>query len=197
MNQKLQPSSSWLAYEPVDQVLREVAQDVTLPLSPENEDLVKRMIAYVDASFKGKASKYDIVPGIAIAAPQLHAPVNIIYIHFTEIVRGEPVEHLYLLANPKIISHSLTQAYLDTGEGCLSVKNHHNGYVYRSKKIIVQAYDLINQQKVVLSMDGLLSICCQHEIDHLNGKLYFDHINQENPFEKKKGAIEIGRNYER
>lgn len=197
MNLKLEPNSNWLAYEPKDQLLREVCQDVQLPLTKENQELVAKMVAYVDASFNEEAEKYEIVPGIAIAAPQLHAPVNIIYIHFNEKIHGTKVEHLYLLANPKIISHSLTKAYLDIGEGCLSVKKNHPGYVYRYKKIVVQAYDLINHEKIILTMDGLLSICCQHEIDHLNGQLYFDHINKNDPFQIDKNAIVIGKNYER
>ena len=80
---------------------------------------------------------------------------------------------------------------LDAGEGCLSVKKDVPGYVYRHYKITVKAYDVIENREITIKARGLLSIILQHEIDHLNGLLYTDHINKDDPYLIKEGAIAI------
>lgn len=68
-----------------------------------------------------------------------------------------------------------------SGEGCLSIEEEIKGYVPRFSKIKVVGYDE-NDKKITLTLTGLESICFQHEIDHLNGILFYDHINKEDPF---------------
>jgi peptide deformylase len=87
-----------------------------------------------------------------------------------------------LLANPKIKSYSQSKCFLSGGEGCLSVKKKHDGIVPRRSKVIVEAYDLINNKQIEIIAEDFLAINLQHEIDHLNGILYYDHINKSNPY---------------
>jgi peptide deformylase len=72
-------------------------------------------------------------------------------------------------------------AYIGSGEGCLSVEDDKKGIVKRRNKIIVSAYDLLNHKPTIIEAEGILSICLQHEIDHLSGILYYDHINKDHP----------------
>lgn len=87
----------------------------------------------------------------------------------------------YALFNPKIISHSVERTYLQNGEGCLSVDREVPGYVPRYTRITVKA-TTINGEDVKLRLKGLPAIVFQHEIDHLNGVMFYDHINKDNPF---------------
>lgn len=86
-----------------------------------------------------------------------------------------------LFINPKIISHSLNMIYLPDGEGCLSVNRPVHGFVPRYERIKVRAYD-IDGQEFILPFQGYGAIVVQHEIDHLNGIMFYDRINKENPF---------------
>lgn len=104
----------------------------------------------------------------------------------------EGFEHEYLLANPKIISHSVQKAALSTGEGCLSVENEHPGFVYRHARIKVKAFDVLTQSPVEIRANGYVAIVLQHEIDHLSGILFYDHINPQDPWAPLEDALIIG-----
>lgn len=94
--------------------------------------------------------------------------------------------------NPKIISHSVEKAYLVSGEGCLSVDEDIPGYVPRYARITVEAYDE-EGKKLRLRLKEYAAIVFQHEIDHLNGILFYDHIDKENPFKPIDNAIPVGQ----
>ena len=95
------------------------------------------------------------------------------------------------LINPRIISESVKQVYLSGGEGCLSVDNEHQGYVYRKYKILVKAYDVKQQKETVITARGYEAIVLQHEIDHLNGVLFYDHIDKKDPFKLIPDAVRL------
>ena len=95
------------------------------------------------------------------------------------------------LINPRIILESVKEIYLSGGEGCLSVDEHHDGYVYRHNKIQVKAYNVQTQKEEIITARGYEAIVLQHEIDHLNGILYYDHINKKDPFMEKEDAIRL------
>lgn len=145
-----------------------------------------KMISYIDTTYRDEAKKYNIVPGIAIAANQLGVAKQIVYIHFDE---GEN-EYKYMLMNPKILSTSINKSYIPVGEGCLSVNDDHPGVSIRYKKVKVKAYDFLQKKEIIINADGLLAICLQHEIDHLNGLLFYDRIsdnlNNAEPYEAKE-----------
>ena len=78
--------------------------------------------------------------------------------------------------------------YLDSGEGCLSVKDEHPGHVFRHARIKVRGYDLIQDKNVVISAEGYFAIALQHEIDHLSGILFYDRIDKNNPWKEDAEA---------
>ena len=100
-------------------------------------------------------------------------------------------EHSYCLINPRIVSESIKKSFLQSGEGCLSVDADHKGYVYRSYKVTVKAYDLLVEKDVEYVFTGFAAIVAQHEIDHLKGILFYDHIDKKNPFKVINGAVAL------
>ncbi len=97
----------------------------------------------------------------------------------------------YCLANPKIISHSVQKSALSLGEGCLSVEIEHQGLVHRSARIKVRAFDILSNQEVEFRATGYLAVVLQHEIDHLNGVLFYDHINLSDPWKIEENTMII------
>ncbi|MEC1718194.1 peptide deformylase [Schinkia azotoformans] len=168
--------------------LREKAADVVLPASTEDKETLTKMIEFVINSQDPEISaKYGLRPGIGLAAPQLGIPKRMIAIHVTD---DNDELYSYALFNPKIVSHSTQKSYLAGGEGCLSVDREVPGFVPRYAKITVKAVDLEGKE-VKIRLKGLPAIVFQHEIDHLNGIMFYDHINQDDPFQKLEDAIVI------
>ena len=158
--------------------LREKSELVTLPLSKEDENLLKEMVSYLKKSQDEKyCQKHHIRAGVGLAAPQIGVNKRMFAIYYTK--EDEVVE--YGLVNPKIIQNSVRKVALASGEGCLSVDNDHPGYVYRFDKIVIKGYDAISEQDVTISARGYDAIVLQHEYDHLDGILYYDRINKDNP----------------
>jgi len=106
-------------------------------------------------------------PGIGLAATQVNIHKQIIVIDVSE-KRNSPL----CLINPKILSKDGEQY---TEEGCLSVPGIFEE-IKRAQKITVQA---LNQQgeNFTLSTEDVLSVCIQHEMDHLKGQLFVDHLS--------------------
>ncbi len=170
--------------------LRQVAKEVPLPASDEDRKILEELIEYVKNSQDPEfAEKYGIRPGIGLAAPQINVSKRMIAVHLKD---EDDVLYSYALFNPKIISHSVKKSYLTGGEGCLSVDRIVPGYVPRYAKIKVKGTNL-DGEEVVVKLKGLAAICFQHEIDHLNGVMFYDHINGEDPFAEPENAISIER----
>ncbi|MDN7241395.1 peptide deformylase [Planococcus sp. N028] len=170
--------------------LRVRSKEVTFPLSEEDRKLSEDLMEYViNSQNEEKIEKYDLRPGVGIAAPQVNVPKRIFALHFDE----NSGENLSLIAiNPKIVSHSVEKAYLAAGEGCLSVDRAIPGYVPRYARVTVKAFDLEGKE-YKMRLKGLPAIAFQHELDHLNGVMFFDHINPQNPFAEIENAIAIDR----
>lgn len=169
--------------------LRKKSEDVTLPLSKEDTKLLDEMLEYLENSQdEEKAKELDLQPGVGLAAPQL----GILKKMFAVLTTDEKGNlHKYALVNPKLISNSVGTSYLAGGEGCLSVKENHQGYVKRYQKIKMKAYDYVSKQDVLLNLKGYVAIVVQHEYDHLFGVLYYDHIDKKDPMKVPDGAVEI------
>ena len=127
------------------------------------------------------SKKYDLRPAVGIAAPQIGINKKMLVIYSYD-EKGN--EHFYPMVNPKLVSYSDELTYLEGGEGCLSVTREAKGYIHRSKRVTVETYLYYEGKlkKVTLRLKGYLAIIFQHEFDHLNGVLFVDHINKENPF---------------
>ena len=170
--------------------LRKVAQEVAMPPTDEEKQILKDLLEYVQNSQNTEiAAKYGLRPGIGLAAPQINVSKRMIAVH---VHNNKENLYSYGLFNPKIVSHSVEKAYLASGEGCLSVDESIPGYVPRYARITVKGVDL-NGEEVKLRLKGMPAICFQHEIDHLNGIMFYDYIDKQDPFKRIEGATEIER----
>lgn len=169
------------------EALRKKSEDVSLPPSEEDKELLRKMREFIiNSQDEEIAEKYQLRAGVGLAAPQLGINKRLIVVYF------EYEDKLYdlQLINPKIVSHSVEQAYLANGEGCLSVDEAIEGYVVRNRRITVKAFD-IDGNPVKLRFKDYPAIVLQHEIDHLNGIMFYDYIDKNNPFYKPEDAVEI------
>jgi len=106
--------------------------------------------------------------GVGLAATQINVHQRIVVID----VSSES-KQVYVLINPEIISTS--DEMVKSEEGCLSVPHTH-AVVNRHECCTVKALDR-NGKEFTLEAEGLLSICIQHELDHLNGILFIDYLS--------------------
>ena len=169
--------------------IREKSSNIDLPLSTEIEQLGLEMLQYLKNSQDEKfLEKHpEVRSGVGLAAPQIGKNIKLIAVYFND--GKKDIE--YVLVNPKIVAESAQKCYLSSGEGCLSVPENHEGYVYRHFRIKVKAYNILTKKDEVIDARGYLSIVLQHEIDHLSGILYYDRINNFEPFKVLSGAIEL------
>ncbi|AMW98282.1 peptide deformylase [Rummeliibacillus stabekisii] len=165
--------------------LRAVAKNLSFPLTEEEkklgEDLLQFLINSQDVEL---ADKHGLRSGIGIAAPQVDVSKRMFALHLPDSA-GKQIS--LIAVNPKIVSHSVEEAYVPSGEGCLSVDRDVPGYVPRPARITVKFFTLDGEEKK-MRLKGLPAIAFQHELDHLNGVMFYDHINKDNPFEKKPNA---------
>lgn len=176
-----------------DPIIRKKSEIVTLPLSKEDETLLREMLQYVkDSTDEEKAEKMNLRPAVGISAIQVGVKKQMTAVVVDDLDKnGEPEHFEYMLVNPRIVSSSVQKAYLHSGEGCLSVVNQHDGYVVRSARITVKAFDLCTNKDITIRARGYLAIVLQHEIDHFSGILFYDHINKKDPFKEVEGALVI------
>ena len=122
------------------------------------EDIVKNMIETMYAS-----------PGIGLAAPQIGLNIQLTTI---DLSVGEESGRLIVLCNPEIISAEGSQK---NDEGCLSIPDF-SETISRPLRMVVRGLDLSGNE-IRIEADGLLARCFSHEIDHLNGVLFVDHLS--------------------
>ncbi len=109
-------------------------------------------------------------PGIGLAAPQVGVQKRVIVL---DVAREGESRRPLRLADPEIIAASDDD--MSCEEGCLSLPQHY-AEVIRPRSVTVRYRDYDNALREI-SADGLLSTCLQHEIDHLDGILFVDHIS--------------------
>ena len=107
-------------------------------------------------------------PGIGLAATQVNVAKRIVVIDISED-KSQPL----CLINPEIIEKHGVE---EMEEGCLSVPGVYD-VVQRAERIRIRALDR-DGQVFETETDGLLAVCIQHEIDHLDGKLFVDYLSQ-------------------
>jgi peptide deformylase len=109
-------------------------------------------------------------PGIGLAAPQVDVPKRVIVV---DIAKKDQPRQPYRMANPQLLWVSDDDATYE--EGCLSLPEHY-AEVARPAHCKLRYLDHENELRV-LEADGLLATCIQHEMDHLDGILFVDHIS--------------------
>lgn len=126
-------------------------------------------------------------PGIGLAATQVDRHIQLIVID-----TSKEQDDLQVFINPKIVAKSGHQEY---EEGCLSVPGVYEK-VIRAEKITVEALDA-QGEKFSLEADGLLAVCIQHEMDHLQGKVFVEYLSQLKRTRIKTKMIKHQREIER
>ena len=160
--------------------LHTVSKEVVFPLDEKDKEAIDKIIEYLTNSQIDKiAKKYNLRPGMGMAAIQLGIPKR----YFVVVHEQEKKETFknYIIINPKIISESEEIIYVEEGEGCLSVNREVEGIVPRKARVTIEGYD-IEGNKIKIRAREELAIAFQHEIDHLNGILFTDKIDKNNPY---------------
>lgn len=165
--------------------LTKVAEEVTLPASETDKQTLTELLEFLKNSQDEQVAKeYELRAGIGIAAPQIGLSKRMMAVHFEDPSGKQYSDGFF---NPKIVSHSIEPTYLSSGEGCLSVDREVSGYVPRHARITVKATNLAGEQ-MKIRLKNYAAIVFQHEIDHLNGVMFYDRINKETPFQIPEGA---------
>ncbi len=171
-----------------DKHLRAKNVDVSFPLTKERKKLIKDMLEHLYYSQIEKyAEKYNLRPGMGLAAPQVGINERFFVICHEE-TEGNFKD--YVIINPKMISHSEELIYAAEGEGCLSVNRDVPGIVPRYARATFTGYD-IDGNPIKFRVREELSIAFQHELDHLNGIMFYDHIDPKDPYKNKDYMREI------
>jgi peptide deformylase len=113
---------------------------------------------------------YD-APGIGLAAIQIGAPKRVITM---DLAKKEEPRNPQVFINPEIVWTSQEKATYE--EGCLSIPEYYDD-VERPAQVKVKYLDLEGKRQEVVA-NGLFATCLQHEIDHLNGVLFIDHLSK-------------------
>ncbi|MBL7002945.1 MAG: peptide deformylase [Gammaproteobacteria bacterium] len=138
-----------------DNRLRKKANEVTV-----FDDAIRTLVADMFETMYA-------APGIGLAATQVNVHKRILVMDISE-QNNEPM----CLINPEIIA---TEGEEEQDEGCLSVPGFYEK-VQRAEKIQVKAKNELGQE-IEIEADGLKAVCIQHEMDHLDGKLFVDYIS--------------------
>ncbi|MBO88015.1 MAG: peptide deformylase [Rickettsiales bacterium] len=130
-------------------------------------------IAFVDADIatlmEDMLETMYLAPGVGLAAPQVGITKRIIVV---DVSKTEEERKPFCMANPELVWASKKVTVYE--EGCLSLPEHYAN-VERPECIRVKYIDETNNERV-LEAQGLLATCIQHEIDHLDGVLFVDHL---------------------
>lgn len=175
--------------------LRAKAEAVPEPLSDADILLGEKMMQFLKHSQDPvMAEKLGLRGGVGLAAPQLDISKRIIAVLVpnNEDQDGNPPKEAYslqeIMYNPKIVAHSVQNAALADGEGCLSVDRPVEGYVIRHARITVD-YTTKDGESKRIKLKGFNAIVVQHEIDHINGIMFYDRINSQDPFKTDDNLI--------
>jgi len=161
-----------------DPKLRQISKEVVFQLTEEDKKHIDEMEEYLyNSQIPELAEKYDLRPGMGFSAVQIGVLKRyIVIVHETD--KGFDS---YIVVNPKMVSNSEEMIYVEGGEGCLSVNRECEGIVPRYARVTIEGYDMLGN-KIKIRAREELAIAFQHELDHLDGKLFYDHIDPKNPY---------------
>ena len=157
-----------MAIRPILEVPDPRLREISKPVEQFDKDL-RTLVADMFETM------YD-APGIGLAAIQVGVPKRILVIDLQEPEEegGEPVKDPRVFINPEIVEHS--DRDVPYTEGCLSVPDQY-AEVDRPDRIKARWQDLdgkVHEETI----EGMLATCLQHEMDHLNGVLFIDHLSR-------------------
>ena len=149
--------------------------------------MIQKILTYPDPELKKKSAPVTVInektrelvldmaetmydaPGVGLAAPQIGVHQRIVVI---DVSGKDEAPELIVAINPVII-HAEGESYEE--EGCLSVPKY-AANVRRHERVVVKALNLEGEE-ITCKAEGLLAVAFQHEIDHLDGILFIDHIS--------------------
>jgi len=140
-----------------------VLRQITRPVAAED-------MAQINAMLPGLFRAMYDAPGIGLAAPQVGLGLRFCLV---DVADENEERHPMVLINPEVLSESESMAVRE--EGCLSLPNQYADVV-RPEAVRVR-YRTLDGSQQEIEADGLLATCLQHEIDHLDGILFVDHIS--------------------
>lgn len=140
------------------------------PLLRKRAEEVKEIDEKVLTLAREMAETMYAAPGIGLAAPQVGESLRLIVVDVS-YTEGEP--DLKVIVNPEIVQR---EGSVLMEEGCLSLPGV-RAEVERAARVLVKGYDL-QGRPVELEAEGLMAVCLQHEIDHLDGVLFIDHLSR-------------------
>src|SRR5207253_1789991 len=139
----------------------EVLEKPSVPITNVTDAEVKLVQDMIETMYKA--------PGVGLAAPQVGVNKRIMV---TDPTSGEKKNHLITIMNPEIVE---TEGEQFEDEGCLSIPGF-SATVLRPKKIVLRGVDL-NGKEIVIEGSNLLARAFCHEMDHLDGKFFLDHLS--------------------
>jgi len=158
------------------------------PILIKKAEEIINLDKYIEELAENMVQTMYKAPGIGLAAPQVNEGKRLITV---DLSVGEDSQNLIILINPELVSQ---EGEVISEEGCLSVPDI-NEKVARPYRVIVKGIDLKGNEKMV-EAEGLLARVLCHEIDHINGKLFIDHLSllKKSLIKKKlKKAIQAGK----
>jgi peptide deformylase len=158
------------------------------PILTKKAEEIINLDKYVEELAENMVQTMYRAPGIGLAAPQINESKRLITV---DLSIGEDSQNLIILINPELVSQ---EGEVISEEGCLSVPDI-NEKVARPYRVIVKGIDLKGDEKT-LEAEGLLARVLCHEIDHINGKLFIDHLSllKKSLIKKKlRKAIQTGK----
>ena len=157
-----------MAIRPIIEAPDPLLREISKPVDTVDDDLRALIADMFD-------TMYD-APGIGLAAIQIGVPKRVLVIDLQEPEEegGEPVKDPRIFINPEILTHS--DQDVPYTEGCLSVPDQY-AEVLRPDRIRARWLDEQGKSHEE-DIDGLLAVCLQHEMDHLEGVLFIDHLSR-------------------
>ena len=152
-----------MALLPIVHVPDPILRQVAAPVTEVTTDILRQLDNMAE-------TMYD-APGIGLAAPQIGQMNRLIVM---DCAKDDASPELWKMINPEIIDSSEDLSKLE--EGCLSIPGH-VGEVQRPASVTARYMDVDGNMQT-MQADGLLAACIQHEIDHLNGVLFIDHLSR-------------------
>ena len=152
------PKSGLPILTPPNPVLRAKAR----PIAPADADKVRGLAPQMLATMYA-------APGIGLAAPQVGVALRLAVV---DLMPGDKPSPIHLV-NPEVVR--VSEEWATREEGCLSLPGQYAD-VSRPARVVVRYHDLQGAKREI-EADGLLAACLQHEIDHLDGVLFVDHLS--------------------
>ncbi|MEX2247492.1 MAG: peptide deformylase [Dehalococcoidia bacterium] len=135
------------------------------PVLREKAKRVRRIDASIEKLIDDMIDTMHAAPGVGLAAPQVGHPLRVVVIE-------TPDDGLMVLINPEVVKSSGERRLI---EGCLSVPGY-QAEITRHRNVTVKALDRDGKEVRIKASDNLLAQALEHEIDHINGILYIDHL---------------------